>query len=144
MAINFKKGTDLIFMKKHISTIPQFLILALLLPILAVASEVIKKDLGVRNPSFGSAGQAAAMLALINQYPHQRQYQVSYKTDDDAVFLECDIAMDTIIRVHKRKNGTGTAEKWQGEALYRLKAAAKGGSLNDTRKGKSAGTITNF
>lgn len=131
-------------MQKHISKLLLFLILAALLPVLAVAVEVIKKDLGVRNPSFGSAGQAATMLALINEHPHQRKYQVSYKTDDDTVFLECDIAMDTITRVHKRRNGTGTAEKWQGEALYRLKTAAKGGSLNDTRKGKSAGTITNF
>jgi hypothetical protein len=121
-----------------------FLILAVLLPVLAVAVEIIKRDLGVRNPSFGSAGQASAMLALINQHPHQRTYQVSYSTEDDTVFLECDIAMDTIIRVHKRRNGTGTTEKWQSEALYRLKTAAKGGSLNDTRKGKSAGTITNF
>jgi hypothetical protein len=131
-------------MKMHISNKLHFLILALLMPVLAVAVEVIEKDLGLRNPSFGSAGQAAAMLALINEHPHQRKYQVSYKTDDGTVFLECDIAMDTITRVHKRKNSTGTAEKWQGEALYRLKTATKGGSLNDTRKGKSMGTITNF
>lgn len=131
-------------MQKHISKILHFLILALLLPALAVAVEVIKKDLGVRNPSFSLAGQAAAMMALINEQPHQRKYQISYKSDDDTVFLECDIAMDTITRVHKRRNGTGTAEKWQGEALYRLKTAAKGGSLSDTKKGKSAGTMTNF
>ncbi len=131
-------------MQNHISKTFLFLVMAVLLPVLADAVEVIKKDLGVRNPSFSSAGQAAAMLALINEQPHQRKYQISYKTDDDTVFLECDIALDTITRVHKRKNGTGTAEKWQGEALHRLKAAAKGGSLNDTRRGKSVGTIAIF
>jgi hypothetical protein len=131
-------------MQKQILKIVLFLIWAFLLPALGGAAEVVKKDLGVRNPSFGSAGQAAAMLALLNEQPHQRKYQISYKTDDDTVFLECDIAMDTITRVHKQKNGTGTAEKWQGEALYRLKTAAKGGSMSDTRKGKSVGTITNF
>lgn len=118
--------------------------LALLLPALCFAAEAIKKDLGVKNVSFGSAGQAREILSLINDKPHQSKYQISYKTDEDTVFLECNIAMDIITRVHKRKNGTGTVEKWQGDALNRLQAAAKGGSLNDTKKGKSAGTMTNF
>ncbi|EKD40035.1 MAG: hypothetical protein ACD_75C00196G0002 [uncultured bacterium] len=121
-----------------------FLVLALLLPVLANAAEIIKNDLGTRDVSFGSAGQAAAMLKLIDDRPHQRQYQISYKTETDTVFFEFDIAIDTIVRIHKRKNGTGTVEKWQGDALYRLQAAVKGGTLNDTKKGKSAGTMTNF
>jgi hypothetical protein len=131
-------------MQKYNSNIFPLLILALLLPALGIAADVIQKDLGVRNPSFSSAGQAAAMLVLINDKPHQRKYQISYKTEEDSVFLECDIAMDTLTRVHKRINGTGTAEKWQGDALYRLRTAAKGGSLNDTKAGSSVGTITNF
>jgi hypothetical protein len=118
--------------------------LVILLPALAIAAEAVKRDLGIRNVSFGSAGQASAMLSLLNDKPHQRKYQLSYKTKADTVFFEFDMAMDTIIRVHKRKNGTGTIERWQGDALYRLQAAAKGGSLNDTKVGKSAGTMSNF
>lgn len=131
-------------MKQPCAKTLAFLILVLLLPVLSNGAEIIKNDLGIRNPSFGSAGQAAAMLSLIDDKPHQRKYQISYKTEDDTVFFEFDIAMDTITRIHKRKNGTGTAEKWQGDALYRLQAAAKGGTLNDTKNGKSAGTMTNF
>lgn len=131
-------------MQKHFSKTLAFLVLAILLPALCIAAEPIKRDLGVRNASFGSAGQSAAMLSLINDKPHQRIYLISYKTEADTVFFEFDKAMDTITRVHKRKNGTGTAEKWQGDALYRLQAAAKGRSLNDTRSGKSTGTMTKF
>lgn len=131
-------------MQKHFSKALVFLVLAILLPALAIAAEAIKRDLGARKVSFGSAGQAVAMLSLINDKPHQRIYQINYKTEADTVFFEFDMARDTITRVHKRKNGTGTAEKWQGDALYRLQAAAKGGSLNDTKDGKSAGTMVNF
>lgn len=131
-------------MRKHISKTLLIMVLTILLPALCIAAEMVKKDLGVKNPSFGSAGQAREMLSFIKDNPHQREYQITYKTEVDTVFLECDLATDTLTRVHKRKDGTGTAEKWQDDVLYRLQATTKGGSLMDTKKGKSPGTITDF
>jgi hypothetical protein len=131
-------------MQKQLAKALAFLAMVILLPALSVAADAITRDLGIRNVSFGSTGQAAAMLSLLNDKPHQRKYQLSYKTKADTVFFQFDMAMDTITRVHKRKNGTGTIERWQGDALYRLQAAAKGGSLNDTKEGKSSGTLSNF
>lgn len=131
-------------MEKQFSKRLFFLLFVLLLPAFCNAADVIKKDLGVHNASFGASGQAKELLSLIKAHPHERQYQISYKTETDTVFFSCDIAMDTITRIHKLRNGTGTVEVWQGDAQYRLQAAAKGGSLNDTQKGKSAGKMTSF
>jgi hypothetical protein len=130
--------------KSYFAKILTLLVLTIFLPALSNAEEIIKKDLGVRNVSFGSKGQAISMLSLIKNNPHQFKYQISYKTEADIVFFQYDVAMDAIIRIHKRKDGTGTAEKWPGEAMYRLQSAANGGTLLDTKKGRSAGTMTNF
>ncbi|GEM_PF-7031118 len=129
---------------KHFSKTLVLLVLALFLPALCTAAEVIQKDLGVRNASFGATGQAIAMLSLIKDNPHQFKYQISYKTEVDKVLFEYDSGMDALARIHKNNDGTGTIEKLPGDALYRLQAAAKGGSLFDTRKGKSAGTMDSF
>lgn len=108
------------------------------------AAEVIKKNLGIRNESFGSMGQSIELLKLMKNNPHQFEYQLTYKTTAGTVIFACDTGKDTITRINKRKNGTGTAEKWQGDALFRLQSAANGGTLNDTRKGKDAGTMISF
>ncbi|MBU1567254.1 MAG: hypothetical protein KJ630_16720 [Proteobacteria bacterium] len=131
-------------MKKHIAKTLVTLTLAFLLPAICIGAEVIEKDLGVRNASFSSTGQALAMLSLINEKPHHLKYQISYKTEVDQVVFEYDAGMDSITRIRKQKDGTGTLEKLPGEAMYRLQTAAKGGSLFDTRKGKSVGTVENF
>lgn len=131
-------------MRKRFSMIFALLTLAVLLPALCYAVEVVKKDLGVRNASFSSTGQAQAMLSLVKDNPHQFKYQISYKTEVGNVLFEYDVAMDALTRIKKQKDGTGTAEKFPGDAMYRLQSAAKGGSLFDTRQGKSAGTIENF
>ncbi|MFH0781398.1 MAG: hypothetical protein V2B20_05530 [Pseudomonadota bacterium] len=131
-------------MKKHLANILVLLVLAFLLPTLCSAVEPVKKDLGVKNPSFGATGQAIAMLSLIKDNPHQRKYQISYKTEVDKVLFEYDVAQDTLARVHQRNDGTGTNEQLPGDAMYRLRSAAKGGSLFDTKTGKSVGTMTSF
>ena len=127
-------------------TLKNLIIIIFILSLASIcgAVEVIKKDLGVRNPSFGSMGQSIELLKLIKSTPHQFQYEISYKTEVDTVLFGCDLGHDTVTRIHKQKNGTGTAEKWQGDAMFRLQSAAKGGTLNDTKSGKSAGTIVNF
>ena len=131
-------------MKKHFSTTLVLLALALLLPVLCYAVEVIKKDLGVRNASFSSTGQAQAMLSLVKDNPHKFKYQISYKTEVGNVLFEYDVAMDALTRINKQKDGRGTVEKFPGDAMYRLQSAAKGGSLFDTKKGKSVGTMESF
>lgn len=131
-------------MKKFLANTLVLLALAFLLPTLCSAVEPVKKDLGVKNPSFGATGQAIAMLALIKDNPHQRKYQISYKTEEDKVLFEYDVAQDSLRRVHRRIDGTGTNELLPGEAMYRLRSAAKGGSLFDTSAGQSTGTMRNF
>jgi hypothetical protein len=131
-------------MRKRFSMILSLLALALLLPALCSAVEVVKKDLGVRNASFSATGQAQAMLSLVKNNPHQFKYQISYKTEVGNVLFEYDVAMDVLTRINKKKDGTGTAEKLPGDAMYRLQSAAKGGSLFDTKKGKSVGTMESF
>lgn len=131
-------------MKKTLAITFALLVLAFLLPTLCSAVDPIKKDLGVQNPSFGSTGQAQAMLSLVKNNPHQRKYQISYKTEVDKVLFEYDVAQDTLTRIHQKNDGTGTRETLPGDAMYRLRSAAKGKSLFDTKTGKSTGTMAAF
>ena len=131
-------------MKNYFSTLLIVLLSAFFLSGTCHGSEVVTRDLGVRNVSFGSLGQARALLSLIKDNPHRFKYQINYKTEAGRVVFSCDLPMDTITRLHKQKDGSGTVETWSGSALFRLRAAAKGGSLNDTPQGKSAGTLSNF
>ena len=134
----------LLRMKNYFSTLLIVLLSAFFLSGTCHGSEVVTRDLGVRNVSFGSLGQARALLSLIKDNPHRFKYQINYKTEAGRVVFSCDVSMDTITRLHKQKDGSGTVETWSGSALFRLWAAAKGGSLNDTPQGKSAGTLSNF
>ena len=131
-------------MKNYLITLPLVLLFSFFLTGTCNASEIITKDLGVRNVSFGSLGQSRAMLSLIKDNPHRFKYQINYKTEAGRVVFSCDIPMSTITRVYKQKDGSGTVETWQGDTFFRLQAAAKGGSLNDTQQGKSAGTFSHF
>lgn len=131
-------------MKKVLANTLVLLVLAFLLPTLCSAVEPVKKDLGAKNPSFGATGQAIAMLSFIKNNPHQRKYQISYKTEVDKVLFEYDVAQDSLTRIHQKNDGTGTNELLPGDAIYRLRSAAKGGSLFDTSAGKSVGTMRSF
>lgn len=117
-----------------------------LTPTAAVAARTgeAKKDLGVVSGSPGSANQAVEMLKLIEAQPNKSDYQLSYSTKDDTVLFGCNFEKNVIVRIHQRPDGTGSQESWQGYVLERLKAAAGGGSLNDTPEGKIEGSFEEF
>lgn len=108
------------------------------------AADDPKEHLGKRSVSFGSSEQATALLSLMGQQPNKNEYQISYETEADTVIFGCSLVNDTIARIHQRRDGTGTAEKWTGSVKFRLQTAAKGGSLNDTDKGKIPGSFSSF
>jgi len=101
-------------------------------------------NLGYKGLEFGSSGQAAAMLQLIQSTPGQRRYDVLYTTEKDIVVLAWDLQKDILIRMHDTKDNHGSSEKWSGDILYRIKSASDGGSLNDTQQGKKPGTFEVF
>jgi len=131
-------------MKNYFSTLLILLLSVFFLSANCNGADAVTRDLGVRNASFGSLGQARALLSLIKDNPHRFKYQINYKTEAGRVVFSYDIPMDTLTRLHKQKDGSGTVETWPGNALHRLQAAAKGGSLNDTPQGKSSGTLSHF
>lgn len=96
-----------------------------------------QSSLGTRPIDFGSRGQALALLALMEEQPGRVEYSVSYETTVDAVVVGADFNTGILARVHVRPDGKGSAERWRGYIRERLRAAAAGGSLNDTPAGKS-------
>lgn len=109
-----------------------------------IVSGKTNMHIGDRDRSFGSHGQANAILALMNQQPGKSAYQISYNTPVDVVVFGCDLEKEILIRVHQDSKGRGTAESWHGDIMYRLNQAANGGSLNDTKNGKNPGTFETF
>ena len=103
-----------------------------------------QRHLGNKPGDFGTPGQAAALLQLLDDLPGRAEYRITYATDIDTVIFGLDINLDIIQRLHQRPDGTGTAERWTGHGLHRLQAAEKGGSLNQTPSGNSFGTYTKF
>jgi len=103
-----------------------------------------QQDIGRQSINFGSDKQAKALLTLIDDFPNQVNYQITYQSDADVVVFGCDLSTETMARIHQRPNGTGSGENWSGEIMYRLKAAAAGGSLNDTSGGKNPGKYISF
>lgn len=104
----------------------------------------IRKNLGVQLQSFGSDKQAAELLSLMDEQPGEQKYMIDFETANDAVAFGCNLTTDTMVRIHQRPDGKGSAEKWIGDTIYRLKKAANGGSLNDTSTGKIPGTMQSF
>lgn len=91
-----------------------------------------------------SRGQASKILSMMEQRPNRSGYTITYSTAADTVVFGCDIRKRTIVRIHQRPDGTGTAETWSGYVVDRLQSAAAGGSLNDAPTGKSPGTLKPF
>lgn len=104
----------------------------------------VEKDLGKKGSAFGSTGQANALLVLIRDNPASTNVKISYTTDFDIVVMEYSKTEDSLVRIHQKNNGSGTTEVWRGDVLSRLKAAAAGGSLNDTTTGKKPGSFSTF
>jgi hypothetical protein len=128
--------------KRQITAFLSLLIFTALFQSIALAQ--VSSDLGLQREGFGSSSQAQALLKLIESNPGQYGYQISYTTSSDTVVFGCDLARDSIVRIHQRPNGTGTGERWQGYARHRLQSAADGGSLNDTPAGKQPGVMQSF
>ncbi|HEY3057473.1 MAG TPA: hypothetical protein VGL99_00705 [Chloroflexota bacterium] len=101
----------------------------------------LSTDLGSRGIGFGSEGQAKELLAIIQQNPGKANYNISYRTDIDAVVFGADVTRQVIVRVHQEAGKGGSQETWSGYTLERLRNAAAGGSLNDTPAGKLMGTF---
>jgi hypothetical protein len=124
--------------------IPVFCGLLAVALVASVALADITISLGRQPENFGSQSQAQALLSLIEGSPGQSNYQINYTTSIDTVVFGCDLTRDALVRIHQNPNGTGTGERWQGHALYRLKSAGQGGSLNDTPSGKVPGIFQKF
>ncbi|MCB2218086.1 MAG: hypothetical protein KQH59_18645 [Desulfobulbaceae bacterium] len=96
----------------------------------------ISRDLGPQITAFGSTRQAQALLQFMDEWPDRNEYLVSYNTDSDTVSFGCNFQLGTLSRRHDYPSGESTIETWNRYILERLQAAAGGGSLNDTPKGK--------
>jgi hypothetical protein len=104
----------------------------------------VSKDLGLRSLGFGSQGQSQELLKLMRATPNKTGYEITYRTDVDAVTFECDLSRNVLTRIHRYKDGRGKQEIWSGYVAERLKSASTGGSLNDTPDGKKPGTFQSF
>ena len=107
-------------------------------------AEPVTRHLGRQTPTFGTVGQASALLDLIRSVPGQEDYRITYQTEADVVVFGAHLGREQLMRLHQRPDGTGTAETWTGHTMYRIEQAATGGSLNDTIAGKAPGNMTNF
>lgn len=101
-------------------------------------------NLGRRPFDFGSNNQARELLKLMDEQPGRAEYQISYETTEDAVVVGFNLNTQVLGRVHVYRNGRGYKESWRGYVLERVRAAANGGSLNDTPAGKSFVQRENF
>ena len=107
-------------------------------------AEPVTRHLGRQTPTFGTVGQASALLDLVRSVPGQEDYRITYQAEADVVVFGTQLGREQLMRLHQRPDGTGTAETWTGHTMYRIEHAATGGSLNDTKAGKSPGNMTNF
>lgn len=99
----------------------------------------------ITNQAFdGSTAQSTALLELIENNPQYIDYQVSKELTDEVILFGCNIDKKVIIRIHQRKDGTGTQEVWTDHILYRLKTSKEGGSLNETPQGNIPGSFFSF
>lgn len=108
------------------------------------SQESIKQNIGEQSSSLGSAGQATALLQIISDFPNRTEYQISYTTNGEIVVFGCDFSKDVLARLHNKPDGHGSAETWDGDIPFRLRAAQNSESLNDTPTGKKLGSFSNF
>lgn len=92
----------------------------------------------------GSTAQSTALLNLVENNPGYTDYQVSKALADEVIVFGCNMEKMVLIRIHQRRNGTGTQEMWRDHIIYRLNASRGGGSLNDTPQGKIPGSMQSF
>jgi len=92
----------------------------------------------------GSTEQAKLLLKYISDDPTLTKYEADQHSGGELVRLEYDSQADTLVRIHKTSRHSGTREAWVGQIPDRLRAAAAGGSLNDTPDGESPGTYVRF
>lgn len=104
----------------------------------------VERNLGTVDADLGSTKQAESLLRLINDVPNQTKYAISYQTPIDVVIIGADFEKNVLVRMHNRPDGSGSAEKWSGYILERIKAGAEGQSLNQTPNGQQPGTYQSF
>jgi len=74
-------------------------------------------------------------LKLIQNNPNLENYKILKNESGEITIFRCNLEKNLILRIHQRNDGHGTQEMWRGDVLFRLKNAAKGGSLNKTPSG---------
>jgi hypothetical protein len=104
----------------------------------------VEQHLGQKSAGFGSSAQSKALLSLMSDHPKETEAKITYTTDIDVVVFGFSRDNDNLIRVHQKRDGSGTTEVWSGDIVFRLNKAAEGGSLNDTSQGKKPGTFSTF
>lgn len=92
----------------------------------------------------GSTAQSTALMELIENNPQYIDYQVSKELVGETILFGCNMEKKALIRIHQRKDGTGSQEMWRDHIIYRLNSSKGGGSLNDTPQGKIPGSFQAF
>ncbi|TVM10400.1 hypothetical protein DPQ33_18940 [Oceanidesulfovibrio indonesiensis] len=100
-------------------------------------------------PSFlSSTEQARAVHGLLQRYPFEARdgAAIVYTWHEEFRLVAVDLVDDFILRfsLHDYTPRSGFVEVWPGHALYRLNAAAKGGSYAETPHGRTSAVETRF